>query len=192
MSKPISSVPNTFATATSTIPLSQLDSNFTQITNVLNDLNNYSNYIADTGTANAIVCNFPSGITTTTISTGCAITFKAANNNTGATTLLVQVNSSTILAATTIKTDDGSDLTASDIRVNGIYTVFYNGTNWILSSSGGGGGGAEAGGMIYENTQELTANYTISTNKNGFSVGPITIDSGVTLTVPSNSRYVVL
>lgn len=191
MTKPISSVPNTFATATSTIPLSQLDSNFTQITNALNDLNNYSNYIADTGTANAIVCNFPSGITTTTIATGCEISFKAANANTGSTTLLVQVNSNTILSATTIKADDGSNLTGGEFRVGGIYTVTYNGTNWILSGSGGGGG-AEAGGMIYENTQQLTANYTITTNKNGMSVGPVTINSGVTLTVPSGSRYVVL
>ena len=191
MTKPISSVPNTFQNATSTIPLSQLDSNFTAITNALNDLNNYSNYIADTGTANAIVCNFPSGISTSTIATGCAITFKANNANTGATTLLVQVNSSTILAATAIKNEDGSGLTGAELRTGGIYTVVYNGTNWVLSG-GGGGGGAEAGGMIYENTQELTSNYTITTNKNGMSVGPITIDSGVTLTVPSGSRYVVL
>lgn len=191
MTKPISTVPNVFQNATSTIPLSQLDANFTQITNALNDLNNYSNYIVDSGTANAIVCNFPSGITTSTISAGCPITFKASNANTGSTTLLVQVNSSTILAATTIKNEDGSNLTGAEFRVGGIYTVVYNGTNWILSG-GGGGGGAEAGGMIYENTQNLTANYTITTNKNGMSVGPITIDSGVTLTVPSGSRYVVL
>jgi hypothetical protein len=191
VTKPISSVPNTFQNATSTIPLSQLDANFTAITNALNDLNNYSNYIADTGTANAIVCNFPSGISTSTIATGCAITFKANNDNTGATTLLVQVNSSTILAATAIKNEDGSALTGAELRTGGIYTVVYNGTNWILSG-GGGGGGAEAGGMIYENTQELTTSYTITTGKNGMSVGPITIDSGVTLTVPSGSRYVVL
>lgn len=191
MTKPISSVPNTFQNATSTIPLSQLDSNFTSITNALNDLNNYSNYIADTGTANAIVCNFPSGISTSTIATGCAITFRAANANTGATTLLVQVNSSTILAASAIKNEDGSNLTGAELRSGGIYTVVYNGTNWVLSG-GGGGGGAEAGGMIYENTQQLTSSYTITTNKNGMSVGPITIDSGVTLTVPSGSRYVVL
>ena len=191
MTKPISSVPNTFQNATSTIPLSQLDSNFTAVTNALNDLNNYSNYIADTGTANAIVCNFPSGITTTTVATGCAITFKANNDNTGATTLLVQVNSSTILAATAIKNEDGSALTGAELRTGGIYTVVYNGTNWILSG-GGGGGGAEAGGAIYENTQSINSNYTITTNKNGFSVGPMTIASGVTVTVPSGSRYVVL
>jgi hypothetical protein len=191
VTKPISSVPNTFQNATSTIPLSQLDSNFTAITNALNDLNNYSNFIADTGTANAIVCNFPAGITTSTIATGCEITFEANNANTGATTLLVQVNSVTILAATAVKNEDGSALTGAEFRAGGIYTVVYDGTYWVLAG-GGGGGGAEAGGAIYENTQSINANYTITTNKNGFSVGPITVASGVTVTVPSGSRYVIL
>ena len=191
MSKPISSVPNVFQNATTTIPLSQLDTNFTTVTNALNDLNNYSNFVQDTGTANAVVCNYPAGITTTVIDTGCEITFEANNANTGATTLLVQVNSVTILAATAIKNEDGSALSGAEFRAGGIYSVIYDGTYWVLAG-GGGGGGAEAGGAIYENTQSINANYTITTNKNGFSVGPITVASGVTVTVPSGSRYVIM
>lgn len=191
MTKPVSAVPNVFQNATTTLPLSQLDSNFTTISNELNDLNNYSNFSPDTGTANAIVCNFPAGITTTTIATGCEVSFEAANANTGATTLLVQVNSVTILAATGVKNEDGSALSGAEFRVGGIYTVVYDGTYWVLAG-GGGGGGAEAGGAIYENTQSINANYTITTNKNGFSVGPITVASGVTVTVPSGSRYVIM
>jgi hypothetical protein len=191
VTKPVSAVPNVFQNATTTLPLSQLDSNFTTITNELNDLNNYSNFSLDTGTANAIVCNFPAGITTTTIATGCQVSFEAANANTGATTLLVQVNSVTILAATAVKNEDGSALSGAEFRVGGIYTVVYDGTYWVLAG-GGGGGGAEAGGAIYENTKSINANYTITTNKNGFSVGPITVASGVTLTVPSGSRYVIM
>jgi hypothetical protein len=191
VTKPVSAVPNVFQNATTTLPLSQLDSNFTTITNELNDLNNYSNFSLDTGTANAIVCNFPAGITTTTIATGCEVSFEAANANTGATTLLVQVNSVTILAATAVKNEDGSALSGAEFRLGGIYTVVYDGTYWVLAG-GGGGGGAEAGGAIYENTQSINANYTITTNKNGFSVGPITVASGVTLTVPSGSRYVIM
>jgi hypothetical protein len=191
VTKPVSAVPNVFQNATTTLPLSQLDSNFTTITNELNDLNNYSNFSLDTGTANAIVCNFPAGITTTTIATGCQVSFEAANANTGATTLLVQVNSVTILAATAVKNEDGSALSGAEFRLGGIYTVVYDGTYWVLAG-GGGGGGAEAGGAIYENTQSINANYTITTNKNGFSVGPITVASGVTVTVPSGSRYVIM
>ena len=41
-----------------------------------------------------------------------------------------------------------------------------------------------ASGALTENTQTVTSNYTISTNKNGLSVGPITVSGGVTVTVP--------
>jgi hypothetical protein len=55
-----------------------------------------------------------------------------------------------------------------------------------------GVGGAQAGGVIFENSLIITENYTLTTAKNGFSVGPITIDSGVTVTVPSGQRWLVL
>ena len=56
----------------------------------------------------------------------------------------------------------------------------------------GGGGGASAGGAIYENTQSITADYTITANTNGMSVGPITIDDDVTVTIPDGSTWVIL
>jgi hypothetical protein len=52
--------------------------------------------------------------------------------------------------------------------------------------------GASAGGVIWENSLIVSSNYTLTTNKNGFSVGPITINSGVTVTVPSGQRWVIL
>jgi hypothetical protein len=54
------------------------------------------------------------------------------------------------------------------------------------------GGGASAGGVIYENGVTISSDYTLSTNKNGMSVGPITIGTGVTVTIPSGQRWVVL
>jgi hypothetical protein len=191
MTKPVSSVPNTFATATNAIPLSYLDSDFNTVIGYLNDLNNYSNYIADSGLANAYVLNYPTGITTTSIATGTQLQFKALNANTSGSTLTVQVNSSTILASTSILNEDGSALSGNEILSGGIYTVVYNGTNWILAG-GGGGSGAAAGGAVYENTQTISSNYTMTSGKNGESVGPITIASGVTITVPSGSRWVIL
>jgi len=191
VTKPVSSVPNTFASATTTIPLSYLDSDFTTVVGYLNDLNNYSNYVADTGTVNAILLNYPSGITTTTVATGTQLQFKAAYANTGSATLTVQVNTSSILSATTILNEDSTVLTANDILAAGIYSVTYNGTNWILSG-GGSGGGAAAGGAVYENNQNITQNYTMTTGKNGMSAGNITVDSGVTVTIPSGSRWVIV
>lgn len=72
-------------------------------------------------------------------------------------------------------------------------TVAGTGITWDGTSVKWGiVGGAVASGAIYENSQEITANYTMTTGKNGESVGPITIDGGVTVTIPSGSRWVVL
>lgn len=195
MTKPVSSVPNVFGTQTSTIPLSYLDTNFNVITQYINDLNNYSNYIADSGSTNAIILNYPAGISSATIATGTTLWFKALNTNTGATTITVQVNGSTISSAANIVNEDGTSLTAGQILSGGIYACTNNGSNWILgaaSSGGGGGGGASAGGAVYENTQSITSNYTMTTNKNGFSVGPISVDPGITVTIPAGSRWVIM
>ena len=54
------------------------------------------------------------------------------------------------------------------------------------------GGGASAGGVIYENSVTISSDYTLSTNKNGMSVGPVTLGTGVTVTIPSGQRWVIL
>ena len=63
----------------------------------------------------------------------------------------------------------------------------------------GGGGGAQGGivlgvtnDIFFENSQVVTADYTISSGKNALSTGPITIDSGVEITIPSGSKWIVL
>jgi hypothetical protein len=55
----------------------------------------------------------------------------------------------------------------------------------------GGVGGAQAGGVIYENGTTISADYTFGAGKNGHSVGPITIASGVSVTVGSGQRWVI-
>ena len=57
------------------------------------------------------------------------------------------------------------------------------------------GGGATGGGgdtVFVENSLTVTTSYTIPTGKSASSVGPITIDSGAVITIPSGSRWVVL
>jgi hypothetical protein len=60
----------------------------------------------------------------------------------------------------------------------------------ILGGAGAVGGGTDK--VFYENDQNITTNFTIGTGKNAMTTGPIIIDSGVTVTVPSGSRWVVL
>jgi hypothetical protein len=80
---------------------------------------------------------------------------------------------------------------AGQLRFNDDSDEFegYDGTAW---GAIGGGGGADAGGAIYVNSTTATESYTIAAGSNGFSVGPITVDTGVTITVSSGQRWLVL
>ena len=63
------------------------------------------------------------------------------------------------------------------------------------SSWGALGGGATGGGndqIFIENGQTVTTDYTISTNFNAGTFGPISINSGVTVTVPTGSVWTVI
>lgn len=75
---------------------------------------------------------------------------------------------------------------ATDATVVGTY---------IYGAWGSLGGGATGGGgdqVFVENAVTVTKNYTLTANKNAESVGPITVNSGVTVTVPANQRWVIL
>jgi len=46
--------------------------------------------------------------------------------------------------------------------------------------------------IFYENQQTVTANYTLTASYNAMTAGPITIDSGAVVTVPSGSTWTVI
>jgi hypothetical protein len=66
----------------------------------------------------------------------------------------------------------------------------YAGGAW--GSIGGGATGAGGDQVFYENELTVTTSYTLTTNRNAMSTGPITIDSGATVTIPSGQRWVIL
>ena len=57
-------------------------------------------------------------------------------------------------------------------------------------AAGAAGGGNDE--IFYENGQNVTTNYTITNGKNAMSAGPITIDSGVTVTVGAGETWTVV
>ena len=65
----------------------------------------------------------------------------------------------------------------------------YDGSNW---GSLGGAGGSGGDAVFYENDQNVTTNHSVSSGKNAMSAGPITIDNGVTVTVPAGSVWTVV
>ena len=69
-----------------------------------------------------------------------------------------------------------------------------SGVNGSTGATGPSGGATGSGGdaIFWENDQNVTTNYTISTNKNAMSAGPITVDAGVVVTIPSGSVWTVV
>lgn len=69
----------------------------------------------------------------------------------------------------------------------------WNGVDFVkISGSGGGATGGGSDQIFYENGQTVTTNYTITAGQNAGSFGPISINSGITVTVPSGSTYTVV
>jgi hypothetical protein len=71
------------------------------------------------------------------------------------------------------------------------YVLTSNGTTASWQAPAAGGSNITTLGM-WENKKIISSNYTIGTGNSAMSAGPITINSGVAVTVPSGSRWVVL
>jgi hypothetical protein len=61
-----------------------------------------------------------------------------------------------------------------------------------LSFVDGGGGSASLDAITVIPSRTVTSDITVSSTQSAFSVGPITIQSGVTVTVQSGGRYVMI
>ena len=131
-----------------------------------------------------------------------AITVDAQGRITAASTN--SINTSTIPVA-----DESSDTTCFPVFVTtatgdqapktGSNLTFNSATGALGATSYTGDGSSLTGvastvadGCIYENSQTIYNNYTITTNKNAMSAGPITVASGATLTIPSGSTYTIV
>lgn len=66
----------------------------------------------------------------------------------------------------------------------------YDGAEWSPIGSGATGGSGNR--VFIQNDQTVTADYTIPADQNAMSTGPITINPGITITVSTGSRYVVI
>jgi hypothetical protein len=66
----------------------------------------------------------------------------------------------------------------------------YNGTAWSAVGGGARGGGSDQ--VFFENDTTVSSNYTITTNKNAVSAGPVVVAAGVTVTIPSGSSWVIV
>ena len=150
----------------------EVDANFT-------NLNTAKAEISSLGTA---------AFTATTAYATAAQGALADTANQPATTVAkTSATGSAVIPTGTTGQQDGSPA-AGYLRFNTTDTSFegYDGSAW---GSIGGGATSDA---IYENSATITEDITIVTGRNGMSTGPISVASGITVTVESGARYVVI
>lgn len=68
------------------------------------------------------------------------------------------------------------------------YALTTNGSGTLSWTAVGGAGAA----TILESVQTISSNYSITAGYNGISVGPVTISSGVSVTIPTGSKWLVV
>jgi len=92
---------------------------------------------------------------------------------------------------------DGSEIfkldSAGNATISGTVTATaYAGDGSSLTGISAGATGGSTDQVFYENDQAVTTNYTISTNKNAMTAGPITVNAGVTVTIPTGSEWSIV
>ena len=61
-----------------------------------------------------------------------------------------------------------------------------------ITAAGGGATGGSTDKVFFENDQTVTTNYTLTASKNAMTAGPVTINSGATVTIPSGASWVII
>ena len=82
----------------------------------------------------------------------------------------------------TLPTDDGTNEQFLQTNGSGVLT-------WA-AAGGATGGGTDT--IFYENGQTVNTSYSLTASNNAVSAGPVTVASGVTVTVPAGAAWVVV
>lgn len=161
------------------------------------------------GSTTAINIGSTAGTSTTTINGTLAIGTATASTLTVTTTLTVSGTLSftsasysgevTTTSNSALQLPVGTDAQRptganGKVRFNTTLNRYegYNATLAAWSALGGGAGGGGTNQVFYENDTSITSSYTITTNKNAMTAGPVTIANGVTVTVPNGSAWSII
>lgn len=96
-------------------------------------------------------------------------------------------------STTSGNTPSAGNMQTGEIALNAADRVIYtkDGTGLVVAiGSGATGGGGDT--IFIENSQVVTTDYTIPVGKNAMSTGPITVNSGVTVTISSGSTWAII
>ncbi len=146
--------------------------------------------------ANTIIfgANLASGDSVFIIQFGSALTITTPGDNTVSTVKLQNLACAQGKIAN--EAINEAKLQVSNSPVNGYVLTAQSGNTggmtWELPAAGATGGNSNANGVFWENQSTVTHDYTIQTNYNAGSFGPLTINNGVTVTVPNNSVWTIV
>ncbi len=82
------------------------------------------------------------------------------------------------------------DIHAAPSGTDKVLGYTANGMEWVTAAAGATGGGTDK--IFYENGQTVTTNYTITNNTNAMSAGPVTINSGVAVTIGTGENWTIV
>ena len=121
--------------------------------------------------------------------TGSNFFYCTLQNTAGSTYEIVQVTARSTDTFTIVRAQEGTTASAFSAGDKVELRLTAGEINNLFSGIVQGGGTDHA---FIENDTTVTTNYTLTTGRNAFSVGPITVNSGVTVTVPTGKRWLVL
>ena len=90
--------------------------------------------------------------------------------------------------------DSTYDLGLTATRFRNIYadTYYGDGANLTNLPAGAPVGGASTNTVFFENDKAVAVNYQVTSTKNAMSAGPLTINAGIAVTVPSGCSWTIV
>jgi hypothetical protein len=105
-------------------------------------------------------------------------------------TLVLQTDAKGVKVGTGVTLETNGQATFSGI----VTATSFSGDGSSLSNLPAGApvGGASTNTVFFENDIAVAVNYQVTTNKNAMSAGPIAINAGIAVTVPSGSSWTIV
>jgi len=158
-----------------------------------------SNYQFTNNAATTLASSILIGATSLTVTSGTGALFPTLTgsnffyctlqNTAGTTVEIVKVTARSTDTFTIVRAQEGTSASAFASGDKVELRLTAGEINLLFSGVAQGSGTDQ---VFQENGLTVNTSYTLTTSRNAMSVGPITVASGATVTIPSGQRWVVL
>ena len=158
-----------------------------------------SNYQFTNNAASTLASSILIGATSLTVATGTGALFPTLTgsnffyctlqNTAGTTIEIVKVTARSTDTFTIVRAQEGTSASAFSTGDKVELRLTAGEINLLFSGVAQGSGTDQ---VFQENGLTVNTSYTLTTSRNAMSVGPITVASGATVTIPSGARWVIL